>query len=226
MGYRRTPFAQGEWYHCFNRGIDKRSVFANSKDLERFLQLLYLANNINTASRDNFYHLPHSKIFQLPRANPLVKIGAYCLMKNHFHLLLQEVEDGGITKFMHKVGTGYTMYFNALNDRVGNLFVKPFRSKHIKDDRYLRRVVQYIHLNPAETFESLWKKGKVRDKKTLEKKLLEYPHLSLLAYYGQERLEDRILDTKSVDFLKHGLPRLSSVISDAAAYYQEIQTEF
>ena len=80
---------------------------------------------------------------------------AYCLMPNHFHLLLQDAlpAGGGISKFMQKVGTAYTMYFNASRERAGNLFVKPFRSKHVSDDRYFKRVAQYIHFNPIELME-------------------------------------------------------------------------
>src|SRR5579859_6476622 len=135
MGYRRTPFVEGEWYHCYSRGIDKRTVFENPEGFNRFIELLYLANDSKLIDRAAMRSLSHEKILQLPRKANLVAIGAYCLMGNHFHLLLQEKVPNGISKFMHKVGTGYTKYFNLKNDRIGNLFVKPFRSKHIHDDR-------------------------------------------------------------------------------------------
>ena len=152
MGYRRVPFAVDEWYHCFTRGIDKRTTFEDEDDAARFTELLCLANDTKPIERSNFAHTSHQAILEIPRHQTIVSIGAYYLMGNHYHLLLQEKSEGGISKFMQKVGTGYTMYFNEKNDRIGSLFVGPFRSKHIAQDAYLRRVTQYIHLNPAELF--------------------------------------------------------------------------
>lgn len=226
MGYRRTPFAFDEWYHCFNRGIDKRTVFESEDDSRRFIQLLYLANDTAPIRRENFYHLPHDRILQLPRERTIVAIGAYCLMGNHFHLLVREISDGGITRFMQKVGTGYAMYFNEKHDRIGNLFVKPFRSKHIGDDDYLRRVTQYIHLNPAERFESAWKDGKVNNMQILEKDLRTYSFSSLPDYFGTGRCERRILDEKAINLIAEGLPTLSVMLAEARSYYEQIEREF
>ncbi len=147
-------------------------------------------------------------------------------MGNHYHILLQEKIENGISKFMQKVGTGYTMYFNEKNDRIGSLFVGPFRSKHIGTDAYLRKVVQYIHLNPAEIFEQGWKHGNVKNLGQLKNKLLSYQTSSLPDYFGAPRPEQAILDIESIALLKDGLPPLSSVLRDAAAYYEELEKEF
>ena len=110
MGYRRTPFAPNEWYHCFTRGVDKRIVFEDVADFNRFTELLYLANSSETIDRGRVQHLTHTDIFSVPRGVPFVSIGAYCLMNNHPHLLVRENIESGISKFMHKVFTGYTMF--------------------------------------------------------------------------------------------------------------------
>ena len=226
MGYRRTQFAPNEWYHCFNRGIEGRTVFETLEDFRRFEELLYLANDTKPFDRATIRTLTHEEILQLPRKRHLVSVGAYCLMSTHPHLLLQEKQKGGITKYMHKIGTGYTMYFNAKHQRIGNLLVKPFRSKHVADDRYLRRVVQYIHLNPAELFELGWKKGKVRNINVLERKLCAYRHSSLVDYRGTSRPERAILDAKAMELLSHGMPTFRDVLADARAYYAELDGEF
>ena len=109
-------------------------------------------------------------------------IGAYCLMSNHYHLLLKEITKGGITHFMRKLGTAYTMYFNKKYKRTGNLMTKPFRSRHVNDDRYFQRVVDYIHCNPAELIEFEWKNGTVHNIDNLEKKLLKYRYSSFPDY--------------------------------------------
>jgi len=226
MGYRRTPFAINEWYHCFDRGIDKRTTFETGDDCNRFVELMYLSNDTKPIVRGNFQHMPHHDILQLPREQNIVAIGGYSLMPNHYHILMQEIEDRGISKFMQKLGTGYAMYFNEKRSRVGNIFVKPFRSKHVDDETYLRHVLQYIHLNVAEKFEPNWKHGKVSDFKNLEHKLLNYPFSSMPDYCGLERVERAILDDNVYNILADGLPKLSSVLRDAATYYTETESSF
>jgi len=227
MGYRREPFAPEEWYHVYNRGIDKRDIFYDTYDFQRFKKLLYLANGTDDINFELLKDIPYADIFMLPRGNSLVAMGAFCLMNNHPHLVLQEKKEGGITAFMHKLGTAYTSYFNRRHDRIGNLMVKPFRSKHIDTDGYLHRVVQYVHLNSAEIFEPGWKEGRVTDIKALEEKLLDYKHSSLPDYFGsKERPEKAILDVQAYDLLKDNLPELGSILTDAAAYYEETSRAF
>ena len=223
MAYRRTPFAPGEWYHCYSRGVDKRKVFETRQDYERFLQALYLSNDKEPTQRSNFQKHPHEAILAQLRNEPLVAVGAYCLMSNHFHLLLQETVGGGITKFMHKLGTSYTMYFNNKRGRVGNLFVKPFRSKHVGDERYLKRIVQYIHLNPIELFERGWKQGRVESVRVLKERLQTYRYSSLFDYGTQERAEKNILDREAVSFLKEDSSISEKLLAEAAAYYMELR---
>ena len=222
MAYRRVPLAPGEWYHCYSRGVDKRRVFSAVKDYERFLQALYLSNDTGATNRPNFQHLCHEAIFELPRNKQLVAVGAYCLMPNHFHLLLKEVEEGGISKFMHKLGTSYTMYFNIKNERVGNLFVKPFRSKHVGEDRYFKHVAQYIHLNPAEIYEPRWRAGIVHSFSELETHLEAYRFSSFLDYCGSGRKERTILDTDAVNLIRDAILPLKSVLAETAAYYADL----
>lgn len=152
MAMRKTQFAIGEWYHCYNRGVDKRITYEDSLDYFRFLEQLYLANSELPLRRDDIGPQDFEKILKIPRDETLVAIGAFCLMPNHFHLVLKEIMEGGITMFMQKLGTAYTMYFNARYERVGSLFVKPFRSKHIDTDRYFQYLINYLHCNPAELY--------------------------------------------------------------------------
>src|SRR3989338_8093959 len=152
-------FAVEEWYHCYSRGIDKRTVFKDASGYKRFVELLFLANSRKTLHRSDITHTDHRALFSLDRDEPLVSIGAYALMPNHFHLLIKETREAGISSFMRKLGTAYTMYFNIKYERSGGLFTRPFRARHIADDRYFQHVVSYIHLNPAELFERGWKEG-------------------------------------------------------------------
>src|SRR3989339_783003 len=149
---RKEKFIQDEFYHIFNRGVEKRTIFQNTSDYKRFMALLYLANSNQTVEfRNNSYGNSFNEIFKQDRGEQLVAIGAYCLMPNHFHLLLTPLVNGGISKFMLKLQTGYSMYFNKKNERVGALFQGVFKSQYINEDKYLRYIYAYIHLNPAKS---------------------------------------------------------------------------
>lgn len=219
----RAPLAPDEWYHCFNRGVDKRRVFESRKDYERFIQALYLCNNTKRAHWDDIDKKSHTEILLKGRGKPLVSIAAYSLMPNHFHLLIKSVEENGISKFMQKLGVAYTMYFNKKNGRNGNLFTRPFRSRHVVDDRYFRRVVQYIHLNAAELFEPGWKEGRVKDFSNFKKQLCRYAYSSLPDYEQVSRTERALLDKDALGFVKDSLPNFSAILEDAAKYYRELR---
>ncbi len=218
------PLVTDEWYHCYTRGVEKRTVFESTADYKRFVQLLYLANDTKSMERSSLSKELLSEIYSVSRTQPLVNIGAYTLMHNHFHLLLQQNIEGGITSFMRKIGTGYTMYFNLKNKRVGNLFIKPFRSKHIEDDRYLQRVSQYIHLNAAEIFEPEWKQGNVSNIATLTEKMLNYEYSSFRDYNIEtpRRPERSILSKASFELF--GEPYLSprELLVEAHEYYASL----
>lgn len=191
----RKPFEVGEWYHCYNRGVDRRRVFQSPRDYQRFLQALYLSNSARAIHQNDVGSLPHESIFTQQRGDPLVSIAAYCLMPNHFHVVMQEIIEGGITSFMQKVGTAYTMYFNIRNERTGNLFLKPFRARHITHDAYFMHIPNYVHFNPAELFEPQWKKGIIQeDIVQLEKRICAFAYSSAGDFFGIPGVESAILD--------------------------------
>lgn len=221
MGLRRTPFAIDEWYHCYNRGIDKRTIFEADADAERFLQLLYLCNSVEKVHRSNLAVKTTKEVMALSRKNPIVSIGAYCLMPNHYHLVIKEITEGGITQFMQKLGTAYTMYFNKKYERTGNLLTKPFRSRHIGEDRYFQRVVDYVHCNPAERIESGWKKGTVQDMDRLERKLLNYRYSSFADFTADAKRDiANIISSDTFNVYRSVSPK--RMLADARAYYADI----
>lgn len=223
MALRKVPFSVGEWYHAYSRGLDKRTIFESDRDYKRFQQYLYLSNTPEPLRRDNLERMPHHELFSLLRSQTLVSIGAYCLMPNHFHLLLNETTDGGITRFMQKLGTAYTMYFNIKYERVGGLLTKPFRAKHIADDRHFQHVAQYIHLNSAELSEPGFKRGKVRSAKSLINRMQGYRYSSFPDYCGENRAEKEILDAESFDLLSATMPPANELIEDAIGYFSELR---
>ena len=216
----RVPFAIDEWYHCYTRGIDKRKTFITRIDYERFLGLLYICNSSQIIHRSDLFHRSLDDIFAIDRKDQLIGVGAFCLMPNHYHLLLKEIRDGGISQFMRKLGTAYSMYFNIKYERAGNVFVKPFRSRRIRDDEYLQCAIQYIHCNPAEIFEPGWKHGRVQNLVHLEKKLIQYPYSSFRAFQEYSHPLRALLDNSIFELESQLSPK--EMIRDARDYYAEL----
>jgi len=217
----RTPFSPEEWYHCYCRGVDKREVFLDSKDYERFLLSMHAGNGSLAVHASNILRSKKFDEILVTQCQdkPLVEIGAFCLMPNHFHLLLKETTEGGISIFMQKVLTGYTMYFNKKYERKGALFANTFNSKHIPDDRYFKKVISYIHLNPVELEEKNWKEGS-GDIKKIEKRLRDYKYSSLSAFTNIENTTN-ILVSRSILEMFDQVPSVKEMLIDAQEYYQE-----
>lgn len=198
---RKDPFITGEYYHVYNRGIDKRVIFRSKKDYERFIMLLYLANSNDSFRLDDILNKQHktfNEILVLDKGKSLVSVGAWCLMTNHFHLLIRQEVDGGITKFMRKLGVGYSMFFNIKYQRTGALFGGLFKSKLIGvDDNYMRQLFGYIHINPLEIEFPNWKEKINKSSINMKKFLKSYRYSSYSDYIGKDRTEKSIITTKN-----------------------------
>lgn len=179
-------FANDYIYHIYNRGVEKRDIFLKERDYLRFILNLYEFNDVAPALNFGyqFNHAPIEVRLQYKRKKILVEILAFCLMPNHYHLLIRQKIDGGITTFMRKLGTGYTNYFNLKNARVGALFQGKFKAILIEKEKHLTHLPQYIHLNPLDIKVPEWRTGKVKDVRKALKFLKNYRWSSLLDYLG------------------------------------------
>lgn len=192
MATRNITFAIGEYYHIYNRGTEKREIFLDEDDRKRFIKLLFVANGTKPfAFRDFPVGLPY---VEFERGDPALAIGAYCLMPNHFHILIRETNENGISKVMGKVLTSYSSYFNKKYKRTGRLFEGPFKARHVDTDNYLKYLFSYIHLNPVKIIDPEWKENGIKDRETAKKYLLSYIYSSYLDYMGSERIERKILN--------------------------------
>lgn len=198
---RNLEFSDGEFYHIYSRGTEKRKIFLSVKDYERFLALIYLCNNTEVIHLSNYPKANLNDLFNLKRANQLVDIGAYCLMPNHFHILIKERKKGGISIFMHKLLTAYTMYFNKKNKRSGSLFQGAFKAIHVKNDNYLKYLFAYIHLNPIKLIDKDWKKKGITNFIKAKLFLKNYPYSSYLDYIEKgDRTVSKILNTDTFPY--------------------------
>ena len=201
---RKIAFATDEFYHLYNRGTEKRNIFSTKAEYERFLILLYVANSTLPFHLDDILkHISRgstsrlSVLDEFDRGETLTEISAYCLMPNHFHLLVRGRKDGDISKFMQKLSTGYTMYFNTSHNRTGSLFQGKFKATHITNDRYLAYLVSYIHLNPIKLIEPKWKETGITNRTDALHYLEKYQYSSFIDYLGKTRVQSKIIN-KSV----------------------------
>ena len=207
---RGVVFAPGEFYHIYNRGTDKRKIFDCRADYERFLLLLYLCNQTKHVDI-KLQGRTVEELWGQREGEPLIDIAAYCLMPNHFHLIVREHTEGGVSKFIQKLITGYTMYFNTRHERSGALFQGKFKAVHVSDDRQLSYLISYVHLNPIKLIEPLWKEIGIEDQPRTEAYLEKYRYSSYQDYCGKIRLENKIINktalpeyfTSPADFKKH-----------------------
>lgn len=189
---RKFRFAQGEYYHIYNRGNNKSKIFLSADaDQKRFQKLLYVCNGQNPVVYKTIQGRPLGKI---ERGETLVDIGAYCLMPNHFHILIREKTEGGIAKFMGKLATGYSMYFNKKNTRTGALFEGKFKAKYVDSDEYLKYLFAYIHLNPVKITDPKWKDDGIVDRTGAKQFLDAYLYSSYIDYAVGPRIEALILE--------------------------------
>jgi putative transposase len=181
----RETLCTGEIYHCYNRGVDKRVIYTSTAEYSYFVHLLYSLNDAGPANNTvrnlaRTMH-PQRKMPNLENDRDcLVDILAFALMPNHYHLLLRQRVDDGIAKFMQKLGTGYTMYFNEKHSRSGALFQGRYKSVHVDNDGQLLYIPHYIHLNPLD----LMGRGSTSTHKNAGEFLMNYKWSSYPDYVG------------------------------------------
>jgi len=189
------------FYHVYNRGVDKQPIFKDDLDRVRFIKNL---------------------IFFKSREDASLEILAYCLMDNHYHFLIEEKVDKAVARLMHRIGIGYTLYFNKKYKRSGCIFESGYKCKLISSDGYLFHIFRYIHLNPLKLFNSTWKNG-VSD---IEKAIIfvrSYKWSNLKdvfksnSFVNHNLLESEFRDFTDYqrfleDWIRFGVPKLNSLI--------------
>jgi len=221
---RKEQFGVGSYAHVYNRGNHKMEITQDTRDRWRFLQAFRFFNDTHSSHNilrqlNSMLKISPNKqaesVFKMgwppdwPQKNPLVKILCYCLMPNHFHLLLKEIVKGGIAKFMHKLGLGYTNYFNLKYQEVGSLFQGTYKAKVVETQTYLNWLSVYIQVkNVLELFPG----GLEAALKNLDEalKFVERYPFSSYANYSGARKSSLIIDK---DVLGEVFPNPSDYIN-------------
>jgi len=191
---KNPSFVTGAIYHIFNRGIDKRLIFLDDKDHLRFIHDLFEFNDLNPALNVAYFYskstksmevsLPYISQMSEPR-ELLVDLLAFSLMPNHYHLMVRQKRDGGITEFMRKLGTGYTNFFNQKYERAGALFQGCFKAIIVKRESHFMHLPYYIHSNSLDLRFPEWRSGQIKDLDKAIKFLKNYRWSSFPDYIGK-----------------------------------------
>lgn len=200
---RKEIFTPGEYYHIYSRVLFNSPEFRDIKNATRLFQSFILANS--TKSSDAFQYLKNNKSALLEKAIEITKEGkkfvdilCYVIMPDHYHLLLCEKEEKGISKFIHKCNISIAKYINIKNDRRGPLFESRFNAKHINTNEYLLHLSVYIHLNPLDFLMGRqWRENKLKNWLMAKKKLLDYPWSSLKAFLN-DNYNDQVVSNNEI----------------------------
>ncbi|TAJ13230.1 hypothetical protein EPO56_03355 [Patescibacteria group bacterium] len=204
-------------YHALNRGVDARTIFVDSQDYARFIHDMYEFNDTALAGSTYyaFKKISGTDVTDKHTRNRLVDIHGWCLMKNHYHLLLSERVEGGMSLFLRKLNVGYANYFNKRYERTGTLFQGRTKKIRIEHDRQFNYILHYIHLNPLDYLKGTkgWRiraKGSyIKSSKAALAYLEKYRWSSYLDYCGIKNFPS-ILTT---NFFSESFPEYKKEIS-------------
>ncbi len=197
MTTRGESFVTDEYYHIYNRGNTKQNIFTDDKDRDRFVKLLYLCNSTKNIKFKEYIVDRKIDAWDFDKGEPIVSIGAWVLMPNHFHIYItpnkENLAENQISFFMGKLCTAYSMYFNKKHKRTGKLFEGAFKSSHINNDRYAKYIFSYIHLNPIKLIDPLWKDKGLQNIENAKEFLNKFYWSSYQDYRNKKRSENMII---------------------------------
>ena len=180
-----------EIYHALNRGVDKRKIFMDDRDYYRFVHDLFEFNDEECVLNNDFrFKRPTMGVghqyIEHKKRKMLVDVLAFCLMPNHYHLMLSPRIENGVSLFMKKLNGGYVNYFNKKHERTGTLFEGGYKSIKLESQAHFIHLPYYIHLNPLDLFAPEWRDGELKDYNGSIKFLDSYRWSSHLDYLGEQ----------------------------------------
>jgi len=210
---RKHILTTGNFYHIFNRGVNKNDIFFSERDYKRFLTTaIHYKNFTHKFTSSSVSDTVSEKLEKMEK--PKIQILAYCLMPNHFHFLIKQLEEGGITWFIQHLINSYVHYINIKHNRVGPLLQGPFKNVLVDSDEQLLHLSRYIHLNPlisnlTTDFKThRWSSYPSYISADYSDNLSE-PEFILGNFKSREDYEKFVLDqedyARSIDYLKHHL---------------------
>ncbi len=215
MPYRTVPCGTSETYHVFNRSVAGQTIFEHAKDYQRMYDLLnfYRFSGV----KDSFSHFnrlsTEAKVLYLSNVkamhSTLVSISAFALMPTHFHMVVRQEQDSGISMFLARVQNGYAKYFNIKRKRFGAMFQSMYKAVRIESEEQYMHTIRYIHLNPMTV-------GMLVQAQELE----QYPWISYMDYVGNRA--DSMVDTSFIWEQFHSIESFRAFTLDQIDYQRTL----
>lgn len=209
-----------ELYHVLNRGVDKRLLFLDGKDRARFVHDMWEFNDVEDA-KNVWYRAPQYSGLRdhYMEKERIVDLHAWCLMGNHYHLLVSERADGGLTKFIRRLNVGYANYFNERYKRKGTLFQGRTKKILINTDAHFLHILNYIHANPLDLSRDGggWREKKLISTANALKNLANYKWSSYLDYIGVHNFPSVLTTELFSDIFKDYRKEISSFLQSNEA---------
>ena len=215
MARRVIPIITNETYHIFNRGIAGQTIYSSVYDYQRFIDLINYYRFLSPRLRFSFYRRLPQNLKQdyreaLIKKNPQqVLIYAYCLMPNHYHFVIKELIENGVSKFIGNLQNSYAKYFNTRNKRHGSLFTEMFKNVRVENEEHFIHLARYIHLNPITSYI-------IKEPFELD----NYPWSSFKYYLNDSRLD--FLEKDTLLSLFKNIKELESFTKDQIDYQRTI----
>ena len=206
-----------ELYHALNRGVEKRTLFLDDQDRARFVHDLYEFNDRSPSNNDRrLASMIEIRSQSLGGRAPIVDIHGWCLMGNHYHLLLSERAPNGVSLFLRKLNVGYAMYFNQKYDRDGTLFQGRTKKIRITSDAHFLHILHYIHLNPLDFLKDAqeWRNLQIKNALVAMKYLAGYRWSSYLDYCNTKNFPSLISRGLFDDVFKNYRRTIASYLKD------------
>ncbi len=188
MSRRKYILATNEIYHAYNRSVGNEVIFEDKRNIRRFINLIDYYRFPQTLKYSRYLTLPLDlkKLYNenFYKQKPVVSIFSFSVMPNHFHFLLKQTKEMGISDFARNVQNSFAKYYNLKNDRHGTLLQNPFKAKRIETDEEFIHVSRYIHLNPVTSFLINFEQ------------LFKYPYTSFAAY--MENIKYQFISTDEI----------------------------
>lgn len=217
---RKNPLVTGGTYHVFNKSIADYIIFNTDSERERIITAIrYYQVEKNNSSLSRFIKLNQGENNNLNKSfikdvkgkTKIAEIIAYCVMPTHIHLILQQLQDNGISVFMNNILNSYSKYFNIKHKRKGPLWEARFKSILVDNDEYLLHLTRYIHLNPATASlidsPDIWKASSYHEyisENDSNSRICEYQHLlDIKPEQYKKFVEDRISYQRELAKIKH-----------------------
>ena len=211
MPYRRIIFSNSQFYHIYNRTLADETAFQGSRELNRALSLIDYYRYLMPVSFSRYNKLAEKerKLLAKNKLAPILELHAFSFMPNHFHFLVKQLQDGGISRFVSLFQNGMAKYINLKNKRHGSLFCNMFKARFIENEQAFLHVSRYIHLNPVTAF------------MIPIEKLSQYPNTSFLHYC--DKTSYPFINTELIINGNRTLESYKKFIFDQADYQKKLK---